>query len=48
MLMTFGESAETNEEKDKVATSKMYDPKYSLPRWCPSELTHSQSINCGT
>jgi hypothetical protein len=40
--MVFGESTKTNEEKDKILTSKMSDPKYSMPRWCPSGLTHSQ------
>ena len=29
--ITFGESSKTNEEKDKGATSKMYDPIQSTP-----------------
>jgi hypothetical protein len=38
--MIFGESANTN-KKDTTAI-KIADPKYSMPRWCPSGLTRSQ------
>jgi hypothetical protein len=37
--MIFGESANTKED---TATIKIADPKYSMPRWCPSGLTRSQ------
>jgi hypothetical protein len=39
--MIFGESANTNEKKG-TAVNKTADPKYSMPRWCPSGLTQSQ------
>jgi hypothetical protein len=39
--MFFGESANTNKKED-TATIKIADPKYSMPRWCPSVLTRSQ------
>jgi hypothetical protein len=38
--MIFGESANTT--KKDTATIKAADPKYSMPRWCPAELTRSQ------
>jgi hypothetical protein len=37
----FGESANTNKKEDTTAI-KIADPKYSMPRWCPSGLTRSQ------
>jgi hypothetical protein len=40
--MILGELAETNEEKGKVTTNKMSITKHTMPRWCPSGLTHSQ------
>jgi hypothetical protein len=39
--MIFGESANTNKKEDMSAV-KIADPKYSMPRWCPSGLTRSQ------
>jgi hypothetical protein len=39
--MTFGKSIETNKEKIFFCTTTT-DPKYSMPRWCPLGLTHSQ------
>jgi hypothetical protein len=39
--MIFGESANTNKKEDTTAIKKL-DPKYSMPRWCPSGLTRSQ------
>jgi hypothetical protein len=39
--MFFGESANTNKKEDTAAI-KIADPKYSMPRWCPSGLTRSQ------
>jgi hypothetical protein len=39
--MIFGESANTNKKEDTTAI-KIADPKYSMPRWCPSGLTRSQ------
>jgi hypothetical protein len=39
--MIFGESANTN-KKEGTAVNKTTDPKYSMPRWCPSGLTRSQ------
>jgi hypothetical protein len=36
--MIFGKSAKTNEEKDTGAASKVVNPKYSMPRWCPSRV----------
>jgi hypothetical protein len=39
--MIFGKSANACEEED-TTTSKTVDPKYSMPRWCPSGLTRSQ------
>ena len=33
--MIFGESANTN-KKEGTAVNKTADPKYSMPRWCPS------------
>jgi hypothetical protein len=42
--MIFGESANTNKIED-TTINKMADPKYSMPRWCPSGLTRSQKRN---
>jgi hypothetical protein len=39
--MIFGESANTTKKED-MATIKIADPKYSMPRWCLSGLTRSQ------
>ena len=39
--MIFGESADTN-KKESTTVNKIADPKYSMPRWCPSGLTRSQ------
>jgi hypothetical protein len=39
--MIFGKSASTSKEGDTTAI-KTTDPKYSMPRWCPSGLTQSQ------
>jgi predicted ATPase len=39
--IVFGKSANTSKEEDTTA-SKTADPRYSMPRWCPSELTRSQ------
>jgi hypothetical protein len=39
--MIFGESANTTKKEDTAAI-KTVDPKYSMPRWCPSGLTRSQ------
>jgi hypothetical protein len=39
--MIFGESANTTKKED-TATIKTADPKYSMPQWCPAELTRSQ------
>jgi hypothetical protein len=39
--MIFGKSASTSKEGDMTAI-KTADPKYSMPRWCPSGLTRSQ------
>jgi hypothetical protein len=39
--MIFGKSASTSKEGDTTAI-KTADPKYSMPRWCPSGLTRSQ------
>jgi hypothetical protein len=39
--MVFGESANTTKKED-TATIKTADPKYSMPRWCPTRLTRSQ------
>jgi hypothetical protein len=39
--MIFGESANTTKKEDTTAI-KIADPKYSMPRWCPSGLTRSQ------
>jgi hypothetical protein len=39
--MIFGESANTNKTED-TTVNKTADPKYSMPRWCPSGLTWSQ------
>jgi hypothetical protein len=36
--MIFGESANTTKKED-MAAIKTADPKYSMPRWCPSGLT---------
>jgi hypothetical protein len=38
--MIFGESANTNKTEDTIAI-KIADPRYSMPRWCPSGLTWS-------
>jgi hypothetical protein len=39
--MIIGKSANTGKEED-TAASKTADPKYSMPRWCPSGQTRSQ------
>jgi hypothetical protein len=39
--MIFGELANTNKKED-MAVNKTANPKYSMPRWCPSGLTRSQ------
>jgi hypothetical protein len=39
--MIFGESVNTN-KKEGTTVNKSADPKYSMPRWCPSGLTRSQ------
>jgi hypothetical protein len=39
--MIFGESADTSKKED-MTVNKTIDPKYSMPRWCPSGLTRSQ------
>jgi hypothetical protein len=39
--MIFGESANIN-KKEGTTVNKTVDPKYSMPRWCPSGLTRSQ------
>jgi hypothetical protein len=39
--MIVGESANTN-KKEGMTVNKTADPKYSMPRWCPSGLTRSQ------
>jgi hypothetical protein len=39
--MIFSKSANTCKEEDTGAR-KTADPKYSMPRWCPSRLTQSQ------
>jgi hypothetical protein len=39
--MIFGESANTNKKEDTTAI-KIADPKYFMPRWCPSGLTRPQ------
>jgi hypothetical protein len=39
--MIFGESANTTKKEDTAAI-KIADPKYYMPRWCPSGLTRSQ------
>jgi hypothetical protein len=39
--MIFGESAHTSKKED-TTVNKTVDPKYSMPRWCPSGLTRSQ------
>jgi hypothetical protein len=39
--MIFSESANTNKKED-MTVNKTVDPKYSMPRWCPSALTRSQ------
>jgi hypothetical protein len=39
--MIFGESANTTKKED-TTTIKTADPKYSMPRWCPTGLTQSQ------
>jgi hypothetical protein len=38
--MIFGESANTN--KKGTTVNKTADPKYYMPRWCPSGFTRSQ------
>jgi hypothetical protein len=40
--MIFGESANTNKKEEDTTVIKIADPKYSMPRWCPSRLTRSQ------
>jgi hypothetical protein len=39
--MIFGESANTSKRED-MTDVKTVDPKYSMPRWCPSGLKRSQ------
>jgi hypothetical protein len=39
--MIFGESADTSKKED-TTINKTVNPKYSMPRWCPSGLTRSQ------
>jgi hypothetical protein len=39
--MIFDESASTN-KKENTSVNKTINPKYSMPRWCPSGLTRSQ------
>jgi hypothetical protein len=39
--MIFGELTNTTKKED-MAAIKTADPKYSMPRWCPSGLTRSQ------
>jgi hypothetical protein len=39
--MIFGESTNTN-KREGTTVNKTADPKYSMPRWCPSGLTRSQ------
>jgi hypothetical protein len=39
--MIFDESASTN-KKENMTVNKTINPKYSMPRWCPSGLTRSQ------
>jgi hypothetical protein len=39
--MVFGKSSNIGDEEDTTA-NKIADPKYSMPRWCPSGLTRSQ------
>jgi hypothetical protein len=39
--MIFGESDNTN-KKEGMTINKTADPKYFMPRWCPSGLTRSQ------
>jgi hypothetical protein len=43
-LMIFGETTNTN-KKEGTTVNKIADPKYSMPRWCPSGLTRSQKRN---
>jgi hypothetical protein len=38
----FGKSTNIGKEEDTGTSSKTADPKYSMPRWCPSRLTQSQ------
>jgi hypothetical protein len=40
--MIFGEPANKNKKED-AAVNKTADPKYSMPRWCPSGLTRSKT-----
>jgi hypothetical protein len=40
--MIFGKLAKTDKVRNTEATSKTDNPKYSMPRWCPSGLTRSQ------
>jgi hypothetical protein len=40
--MIFGKSTNTSKEGDTTAI-KTAEPKYSMPRWCPSGLTRSQN-----
>jgi hypothetical protein len=39
--MIFGKSVDIGEEED-MSASKIADPKYFMPRWCPFGLTRSQ------
>jgi hypothetical protein len=39
--MIFSESANISKKED-TTINKTADPKYSMPRWCPSGLTRSQ------
>jgi hypothetical protein len=40
--MIFGESTNTSKKEEDTSVNKTVDPKYSMPRWCPSGLTRSK------
>jgi hypothetical protein len=40
--MIFGELTNTSKKEEDTTVNKIVDPKYSMPRWCPSGLTRSQ------